>query len=327
MSSVVRSSARNDNPKRFVAYYRVSTNRQEVSGLGLDAQRGAVREYLAANPGQLIGEFAETSSGLKNNRPRLHEAIHLCRVMRAVLVIARLDRLARSVNLISKLMESGLDFVTVDFPHANRFTVHVLAAIAEYESKLNSERTKLAKAASRARGAIPRKPPSKRGQPMPLGCQLASNEARREKAAVRAQDLAPLVWPLIENGKSYREVAEELNREGIVTAQRRPRGWTANAIAQVTRRTKDEFGAAVAAKTSPHTRVGTARVNQLLADVSPILLDMHANGCSYEEMAAELDRLLIRPPRGGPWSTATLWRYLTRAHCVRYLRPSRADAK
>jgi len=77
---------------------------------------------------------------------------------------------------------------------------------------------------------------------MPPGCQVASNEARREKAAVRGQDLAPLVWPLIENGRTYREVAEELNRRRFVTAQGRPRGWTANAIAQVTRSTKDEFG-------------------------------------------------------------------------------------
>jgi DNA invertase Pin-like site-specific DNA recombinase len=325
--AAVRLGTRNDNPKRFVAYYRVSTVRQEASGLGLEAQRAAVRDYLAANPGQLIGEFAETISGLKTHRPRLDEAIHLCRIMRAVLVIARLDRLARNVSLVSSLVESGLDFVAVDFPHANRFTVHVLAALAEYESKLLSERMKGAIAASRARGFIPRKPPSKRGLPMPAACNAARNTSQRAKAAARARDLAPLIWPLIAEGKSYREIGEELNCRGIATPRCQPRGFTASAVAPLIRRTKAEFGAAIIAAAPPHNRVGKARSGRLLSEVSALLIEMHARQVSYVDMAAELDRRGIKAPRGGPWHATTLWRYLTFAHGVASMRKLKPATK
>ena len=326
-AAVVRSGAKNGNPKRFVAYYRVPTARQEASGLGLEAQGTAVREYLAANPGQLIGEFAETISGLKALRPRLEEAIHLCRIMRAVLVIARLDRLARNFSLVSSLMESGLDFVAVDFPHANRFTVHVLAALAEYESKLLSERIKGAIAASRARGFIPRKAPSKRGLPMPPACNAARQESQRVKVAARARDLAPLIWPSIAEGKSLREIGEELNRQGIATPRRQPRGWTANVLAPLVRRTKEEFGLAIIAAAPAYNRVGKARSDRLLSETSVLLVEMHKRQMSYEEMGAELDRRGIKAPRGGPWHTTTLWRYLTWAHGVTRMRKLKPAAK
>src|SRR5271157_4498730 len=116
--------------RRFVAYYRVSTGRQASSGLGLDAQHTAICEFLSAYDGYLIAEFSETVSGRRDNRPQLNNALALCRIARATLVIARLDRLSRSVGMISRLMESGVDFVTTDFPFANRFTIHVLAAVA-----------------------------------------------------------------------------------------------------------------------------------------------------------------------------------------------------
>ena len=139
------------SPRKYVAYYRVSTGQQDSSGLGLDAQRAAVRDYLATNPGRLVAEFSETMSGRKSHRPQLNRALSLCRIMRAVLVIARLDRLSRNVEMITRLMESGLEFVAVDFPHANRFTIHILAAVAEYESQLQSERMKVVVAAAKER--------------------------------------------------------------------------------------------------------------------------------------------------------------------------------
>ena len=115
-----------------VAYYRVSTRQKNRSGLGLMAQYDAVHRYLSTYPGRLLAELTEVESGRKSGRPKLKEALWLCRVYRAKLVIARLDRLARSVALIADLVESDVDFVAVDIPLANRFTIHILAAVAEY---------------------------------------------------------------------------------------------------------------------------------------------------------------------------------------------------
>ena len=120
----------------LVAYYRVSTERQGQSGLGLDAQRAAVAPYAAGR--NLLGEFVEIESGRKDNRPQLAAAFALCRQKKAVLVIAKLDRLARSVAFISNLMESSVEFVAVDMPQTNRLTLHILAAVAEHEREMVS---------------------------------------------------------------------------------------------------------------------------------------------------------------------------------------------
>src|SRR3954449_7552017 len=111
---------------RFVAYYRVSTDRQGKSGLGLEAQREAVQRYLNGGNWTLAAEVPEVESGKRNDRPELDRALGLCRLYGATLVVAKLDRLARNVAFISKLMESGVDFVAADFPQANRLTVHIL---------------------------------------------------------------------------------------------------------------------------------------------------------------------------------------------------------
>ena len=136
----------------FIAYYRVSTARQGHSALGLEAQRQAVRDYLNGASRQLVGEFVEVESGKRSDRPKLAEALRLCRLHGATLVIAKLDRLARNVHFVSSLMESGVDFVAVDFPQANRLTVHILAAVAEHEAKMISERTRAALQAAKTRG-------------------------------------------------------------------------------------------------------------------------------------------------------------------------------
>ena len=137
---------------RFVAYYRVSTDRQGKSGLGLEAQREAVQSYLNGGSWTLAAEVTEVESGKRNDRPELDRALGLCRLYGATLVVAKLDRLARNVAFISKLMESGVDFVAVDFPQANRLTVHILAAVAKHEAAMISQRTKAALAAAKARG-------------------------------------------------------------------------------------------------------------------------------------------------------------------------------
>jgi Resolvase, N terminal domain len=123
---------------RFVAYYRVSTDRQGRSGLGLEAQQEAVRSYLDGGSWQLVDEVVEVESGKRNDRPKLAEALKLCRLHGATLIIAKLDRLARNVAFVSNLMESGVEFVAVDFPQANRLTVHILAAVAEHEREMIS---------------------------------------------------------------------------------------------------------------------------------------------------------------------------------------------
>src|SRR5215831_21402287 len=137
---------------RFVAYYRVSTARQGKSGLGLEAQRAAVSDHLNGGSWQLLAEFTEVESGKRSDRPKLAEALKACRLKGAKLIIAKLDRLARNVAFISNLMESNVEFEAVDFPQANRLTIHILAAVAEHEAKVISERTRAALAAAKRRG-------------------------------------------------------------------------------------------------------------------------------------------------------------------------------
>src|SRR5262245_12543942 len=137
---------------KFVGYYRVSTDRQGRSGLGLDAQRDAVQRHLASHAGELVGEFCEVESGKRSDRPQLAAAIAAAKKAKAILIIAKLDRLARNVHFISGMMESGVDFVAADNPHANKLMMHLLAAFAEHEREQISQRTKDALAAAKARG-------------------------------------------------------------------------------------------------------------------------------------------------------------------------------
>ena len=148
---------------------------QGKSGLGLEAQREAVQSYLDGGSWTLAAEVTEVESGKRNDRPELDRALGLCRLYGATLVVAKLDRLARNVAFISKLMESGVDFVAVDFPQANRLTVHILAAVAEHEAAMISQRTKAALAAAKARGV-------KLGNPANL-----SQPARRQRQGQRRE--------------------------------------------------------------------------------------------------------------------------------------------
>ena len=129
---------------RFVAYYRVSTAKQGASGLGLEAQQESVRSYLNGGRWTMVDEVTEVESGKRNDRPALAQALSLCRLHGATLIIAKLDRLARNVNFISNLMESKVEFTAVDFPQANRLTIHILAAVAEHEALMISQRTRAA---------------------------------------------------------------------------------------------------------------------------------------------------------------------------------------
>ena len=168
-----------NNPiQPLVAYYRVSTERQGQSGLGLDAQRSAVEAYVGDR--NLLDEFMEVENGRKDNRPQLAAALTLCRQKKAVLVIAKLDRLAPSVAFISNLMESGVEFVAVDMPQANRLTLHILAAVAEHEREMISQRARVALQAAKARGV-------RLGNPQPNlanASKAASKQVRQFRMAL-----------------------------------------------------------------------------------------------------------------------------------------------
>ncbi len=141
-----------DSASKYIAYFRVSTERQGVSGLGLEAQQTSVNQYVARSGGELLAEYVEVESGRKSDRPQLTAAIAKAKKLGAILLIAKLDRLARRVHFISGLMETGVQFRAADMPNADRFMLHVYAAMAEEEARRISERTRNALQAAKARG-------------------------------------------------------------------------------------------------------------------------------------------------------------------------------
>src|SRR5215472_3856743 len=138
---------------KFVSYLRVSTERQGRSGLGLEAQRKAVEDYLNGGAWHLLHEYVEIESGRRNDRPQLAAALALAKATGATVVIAKLDRLARNVAFISNLMESGVEFVAADMPMANRLTVHVLAAVAGRRARARDDLAADQGGAGRGEGA------------------------------------------------------------------------------------------------------------------------------------------------------------------------------
>lgn len=202
---------------RFVAYYRVSTQRQGESGLGLDAQRMAVTEYLTRTSGRLVTEITEVESGKRNDRPKLAEALSACRIHNAVLVIAKLDRLARNAAFLLSLKDGGVEFVAVDMPNANRLTVGIMALVAEDEAERISARTKAALAAAKARGV-------KLGTPANLSNRelgsVRGNEKKITLADQRAKELLPVIDAIIAEGhSSLRAIACQLNDRAIGAAR------------------------------------------------------------------------------------------------------------
>jgi len=216
---------------RFIAYYRVSTARQGRSGLGLEAQRTAVTDYLNGGRWKLCAEFTEVESGKRSDRPQLEKAMAACRLHRATLVIAKLDRLARNVRFIANLMDSGVDFVAVDMPAANKLTVHIMAAMAEHEAEAISIRTRNALAAAKARGV---QLGGDRGN-LPAVARKgakASVAVRQQRAIDRARDLGDVIEELRGEGRtSLRQIADGLNEREITA----PRGgiWRVGQIASL----------------------------------------------------------------------------------------------
>ena len=209
----------------YIAYYRVSTDKQGVSGLGLEAQRSAVSRFLA-DQGQLIAEFTEIESGKSHrNRPQLTKAIEACKKQHARLVIAKLDRLARNVHFISGLMESGIEFCAVDMPQANRLTIHIMAAMAEHEREMISTRTKAALAEVKRRGI-------KLGNPR-WAESIGKATAARAKAPAHPQ-ISEMLQQMRAQGQTMRAMASQLNGLGLKT----PSGgaWYASSVHTMLRR-------------------------------------------------------------------------------------------
>jgi len=212
---------------RFVTYYRVSTQAQGRSGLGLEAQRIAVEQYLRSRGGNLIGKFTEVETGKGANalerRPQLRAALDLCRKQGAVLVIAKLDRLARNVHFVTGLIESGVDFVAADMPHATKVMIQIHAVMAEHERDQISARTKAALAAAKARGV-------KLGVTGPTNLR-PNLEARQEAARRFRERMRPVLEGFTARGLSQRQMVAELNGLGIKT----PRGgeWRLKQVQRV----------------------------------------------------------------------------------------------
>jgi len=215
---------------KFVAYFRVSTDRQGKSGLGLEAQRKSVLEYLDGGRWELVDQFTEVESGKRSDRPELEKALAACKKYKAKLVIAKLDRLSRNLAFIATLMDSGVEFIAVDNPHANKLTIHIVAAVAQHEREMISAWTSAALKAAKARG--------KR-----LG-NLKLSEARRHAARAKKEiadrysaNVLPVIREIQDNGvKSLRGIARALAARGVPTA--RGGAWTPVQVGAILQRAR-----------------------------------------------------------------------------------------
>lgn len=204
----------------YVAYLRQSTKKQEISGLGIEAQREIIQKYLGQE--KPIAEFVETESGKRTDRPKLAEALALCRKTKSTLIVAKLDRLSRNVAFTSKLLESDVEIKFCDFPEANRLVLHIIASIAEYEAGLISQRTKQSLKAKKARGIQLGKPENLVNN---LGKAISkSNFTNRQKALDNDNNRRAIAMlkVLSTQDLSLSEMARRLNEERFVTSQGKP---------------------------------------------------------------------------------------------------------
>ena len=198
----------------FIAYYRVSTQRQGLSGLGLEAQKSSVLSFL--NNRTILAEFTDVETGKNDNRPQLLKAIELAKQTNSTLLIAKLDRLSRNLTFVSTLMDTKVKFICADMPDANELTIHIFAALAQWERKRISERTKGAMAQLKNRGVKLGTPANFTLEARQMGPvkikQIANSNPNNQKAK-------KVINLLSKNGKSLREIAIELNEAGFKTAQ------------------------------------------------------------------------------------------------------------
>jgi DNA invertase Pin-like site-specific DNA recombinase len=215
---------------KWVAYYRVSTAKQGKSGLGLDAQRKAVRDYLNGGNWQpLAAEYTEVESGKRTvNRPQLAAALAACKKLKAKLIVAKLDRLSRNLAFTAALMESGIEFVACDMPIANKLTIHILAAVAQHERELISQRTKAALAEAKKRG-------TKLGGPKAAEAGAIGAAKNRENADQFAANTLPVIREIQASGiTTLRGIAKVLDVRGVRSARGTP--WSPVAVSNIIKR-------------------------------------------------------------------------------------------
>jgi DNA invertase Pin-like site-specific DNA recombinase len=239
---------------KFVAYYRVSTDRQGMSGLGIEAQREAVERFLNGGKWSVIGEFTEIESGTRRrlrNRPMLDAAMRLAKKEKATLVVAKLDRLARDVQFISTLLNNQVKFICADMPEADKTFLQMMSVFAEYEAKRISERTKDAlsvisaqlrkkgvyKTKARPELGIMGREINRLGSPAPKIGSAVATELRVAEADAYADRVGPIVRDIIKKtgASTLREIAQALTARGVKT----PRGndeWHASQVANLLKR-------------------------------------------------------------------------------------------
>lgn len=215
--------------QKIVTYFRVSTAKQGKSGLGLEGQQAAVDAFVARRGCEVLSTYTEIESGKLADRPQLAKALAHAKRSKATLVMAKLDRLARRVSFLSRLMESGVDFVAIDLEHANKMTVHIMASIAEGEAKAISDRTKVALQAAKARGTLLGSARPGHWDGLEEARAAGAAKGREVSAKVRSAaaqdayvDLVPQMQRLKSEGHSLREIAEFLNSEGHTTRRGKP---------------------------------------------------------------------------------------------------------
>jgi DNA invertase Pin-like site-specific DNA recombinase len=225
---------------KFIAYYRVSTDKQGKSGLGLEAQRLAVMNYLNGGEWKIIAEFTEVETGKRSDRPQLDAALKAARLHRAAIVVSKVDRLTRSVAFLSKLLESDVDVRFADLPQiegpTGRFMLQQMASVAELEAGMIADRTKKALAAAKANGkklgGVRYREDGSRVV-MPPSARLAAARAIHRRVSARADDIAPVIWELQGAGaESLRALAKGLNARGIPTARGHGK-WSAVQVARL----------------------------------------------------------------------------------------------
>ena len=315
----------------IVAYYRVSTKMQGIQGLGMEAQRRSVEAYAMARCLPIVAAYAEVETGRKDdlrNRPKLVSAVAHARRSGALLVIARIDRLARSVFVTAQLLKSNVEFVACDNPHANRLTIQILAVMAEHEGRLISERTKAGLEAARARGV-------KFGGGHALTAEHrrkgreAAWVANRKKARDAYADLVPRITALRASGETMTAIALTLNDAGHCTQRRNP--WTISCVRRLLVREDILSRYPVDLRrnniTTEIQRLGAeasgvearSRARAAYANIVPMVLGAYASGASLREIARTLNGLGHRTQAWGLW-TGTSVRHLIEREGVE-LRP------
>lgn len=279
---------------KIIAYYRVSTRKQAVSGLGLDAQKKAVKDFAAQRDGTIFAEYIEVESGKIADRPKLREAIAHAKLAKATLVVAKLDRLARNVAFTSALMESGVDFIACDNPHANRLSIQILAAVAENEAIQVSRRTKDALAAARAKGT---KLGSAReghweGREHKRGWKKGAKASAKVRSQ-RAQAAYSFILPLMRQLESEAEAKRQKLKMEL-------KGHLA--------RIMNEYEPLIAAATTEKQRASLTKAR----DAAIKEARLAANHPVYEKIAEHLNSLGHQTTAGKPFTMVAVWRILKR---------------